>query len=186
MIRPGQAKGPYVGFNGTTSGFAPSNATFLVVTASAALSNERVFNVDTGMTILDGGANGLFTISPPPVNFRDDFLFEKSFWSDKQVLTSGDWQVASNYLEGLAQNNSQDDFRYHIEGDFDYAMKISQLTAGQIGFTMNGNSKTALISKVDTTLQVRYTGVANQDITITDTDPMWIRMRRSGTSITMF
>lgn len=44
-------------------GAAPANAEYLVLAASALLTDERVFTPSTGLTAVDGGAGGAYTLS---------------------------------------------------------------------------------------------------------------------------
>jgi hypothetical protein len=58
----GGQQGP-TGSAGAPGANADSAASFLVLSATASLSNERVFTVGTGLSGSDGGANGNYTLS---------------------------------------------------------------------------------------------------------------------------
>lgn len=57
-------------FGGGGGGGAPVDADYLVLTANAALTNERVATAGTGITITDGGAGGPATFSWDGVTVR--------------------------------------------------------------------------------------------------------------------
>ena len=48
---------PITGGGGGAGGGAPVNATYLTLSSNSTLTNERVFNIDRGLSGLDAGAN---------------------------------------------------------------------------------------------------------------------------------
>lgn len=214
-LRPGKTKGPYVGPPAGGGGVAPADAEYVVMALDPTLTDERVLTAGAGISITDGGAGGNATVAATfdrtdilegdgqqlnnvgaesievqqsVPDFHDRFYTARGFWSGKQVLTSGDWQIdtVNHYLEGIAENNNDDDFRYGIEGDWDYVFKMEQGGASSAGFEIEGNAVIARIRKFGTTLWCRVTGFANQDAVVAATDPFWLRMRRFGTTIKFY
>ena len=49
--------------SGGGGGGAPTNAQYLVLTANATLTGERVFTLGTGLAGVDSGANNPYTLS---------------------------------------------------------------------------------------------------------------------------
>lgn len=162
-IRPGRAKGPWVGVSGSGSGIAS----------------------EPGQGVVYQSVSGNTEISSL-AGFHDFFEYAalKPFWQDTPVITSGDWQhdAANDTLDGIAQNNVYDLFREGIEGDLDYAMKFTRGGGTSCGFYFHNVDETALVRAGQSTtaggeIFLEVTGFAN--ITVANTDStIWIRVTR--------
>jgi hypothetical protein len=196
-IRPGQAKGPYVGLDGG----AADAFTVMVTGADTTpgyLNVKIVGGTGIDTAVLNAGGDedleislsDSFAVYPEAqMGYYDDFLQSKPFWENMPVITSGDWQVdaVNNYLLGLAQNNLQDAYRYGIEGDFDHSIKIWINTATSCGIWFDG------VDSSGTPIAVKYKfGSTNFEIGCTGETPatpailgttQWIRLKRVGSTL---
>jgi len=210
-LRPGKTKGPYVGIPGSSvvtsdelvkTTNADTTAQYLddKIVAGANITKTLLnpggveqlqLDVTAGGTVVDGVGVDLVTLTSGVLEFRglptywDDFDEEKPFWSNTEALDSGDFQIdtANQRLEGIAENNSFDRIRYGIEGNFDYALKLSRNSATSIGIFVIGGGLQARISKTSTSILMRLTGEANKDIVLALNDPFWLRMKRFDDTI---
>lgn len=166
-IRPGRAKGPYVG----SDGGAASGA-----------------NSGIGITV-DGNND----ININGVGFYDSFEYYKDFWKNKPLITSGDWQYdsAGERLEGIAQNNSRDSYRQNIEGNFDH---WAHFTCGSDsnGFWFIGNAEKPWYAEFKynrntNTLESQFFDSGGTrppfDTVIGDFSEIWMRVKRVGHTI---
>jgi hypothetical protein len=78
-------------------GGAPVNAEYLVLTADATLTDERVFTAGTGISVVDGGAGGLFTVSVD-ATFAEILANGNSTGGTDIVVTTGDSIVGQTDL----------------------------------------------------------------------------------------
>lgn len=138
-IRPGRAKGPWVG-NVSGGSSAPDDATFVTVTdESAELANSSqladVLLEGQAQQLNDKGASGV-ELQQRGSGFHDTFVDDPpaSFWKGTEAIKSGDWTRSAGYLEGLAETNLFDTIRWRVEGDFDYALDVELNSATSGGF----------------------------------------------------
>lgn len=159
-IRPGRAKGPFVGSAGGGGG-------------------GTTFSSGQGLNLSGGVLNASIAA------FRDDFNTEKPFWQGTQVLTSGYWDIdtANEWMIGIGAASGADFFRFGVEGDFDYAAKITQDDAGSNpshGFNLeaaNGDDANVFIAGST----VYFTVTGKSDITTAELgSTQWIRIVRFG------
>lgn len=159
-IRPGRAKGPFVGGDAT--------GTTLTTVPGQGIIDETIGG-NTQVSALAG--------------FHDFFEYAtlKPFWQNTQVITSADWQLdaGNDTLDGIAENNAYNDFRLPVEGDLDYAMKIDRNGATTCGFRLRNEaaSATAEIRKTATQVLLVVTGYSNITVSNTD-DTLWLRIVR--------
>lgn len=140
-IRPGQAKGPYVGdtTGGGGGGGAPSDASYITsLDESASLASSRKLLEGQAAIVTDKGAGKGIEVAQRGLGFHDAFIEgDGYFWQSTDALKSGDWRrmsdPAGGYLEGIAQNNQFDRVRWHLMGDFDYAIHIEANSANSSG-----------------------------------------------------
>jgi hypothetical protein len=203
MIRSTKARAPYVGESGSGSADNFTVAVSGTDTTPGYLSDK--LTVDTGLDIVvvNPGANEEILIylsgdahpyaMSTPVDYYDDFTQSKPFWQNMPVTASGDWSVnvASGYLQGIAQNNTIDAYRYGIEGDFDHAIKIDIQSASSCGLvfggTDNAGSAITLTYKMDAggDYIISCTGKSTQSIPYLDS-LQWLRLQRIGTTINFY
>lgn len=162
-IRPGRAKGPWVGFSGAGSSLTEKPGQGIVYQTA-------------------GGATELNALA----GFHDFFEYPdlKPFWQDTEVITSADWQLdaANDTLDGIAQNNTYDTFREGIEGDLDYSMKFDRNGGTSCGFYFHNVNETSVVRAGQSTtaggeIFLEVTGFANISVANTDS-PIWIRVTR--------
>lgn len=70
-MRPAKAKGPWVGSDAVG---APTDAQYVTLALNAGLSQERVLTAGTGISIVDGGADGPVTINNTGAPVAASFL----------------------------------------------------------------------------------------------------------------
>lgn len=202
-IRPGRAKGPYVGITGGAGA-----STFLALTDTPANytgSGLYIVRVNVGETALEfvdpstlftgveGQAINIDTLSDSSKEFsngqpfiNDDFTASviKPFWENTQMFTSGDWQfsAANDRLEGIAQNNSRDSFREGIEGDYDYAFKYEHGGTTSIGPQTEGNGIQCRLVYIDSANEITWIVTGESDVTVSKSYasdfPFWLRIKR--------
>lgn len=210
-IRPGRAKGPWVGLSG--SGGA---STFLALTDTPANytgSGLYVVRVDSGESALefvdastlfsgvegqainvDTLSDGTREISHGQPNINDDFSAAslKPFWENTEMFTSGDWQfsAANDRLEGIAENNTRDVFREGVEGDYDIAFKYAHGGATSIGPQTEGNSVQCRLVYVPSSNNISWEVTGESDITVSKTYAsdftFWLRIKREGGTISAY
>lgn len=88
------------GGGGGGGGGAPTTASYLVLSANAGLSNERVLAGGTGISTSDGGANGSFTVSHAQVSTGD--LHQDYVLADGARAMTGNLDMGSNKIHSLA------------------------------------------------------------------------------------
>jgi len=144
-----------------------------------------------GIITNDIGAAGI-EIVDGIARFRDSFDYEKPCWQNTPVILSGDWQVntGGGYLEGLAENNPENDFRYGIEGDFDYCGKAVLGGGSSHGFQFRGNSLELTIEIQPTgapnEIEVTFTGEPTATVALGATTTVWLRAQRVGNTFNTY
>lgn len=126
-IRPGRAKGPWVGLAGSSGGLSAS---------------DIKQGYDSYIHTLTGGE---LEFNAGVAHLWDTFLYEHPFWNSTDVIQSGDWQRSGALLalEGIASTNAYDRFRYHASGDCDYIMHINLNGASSGGFYLLDSTNAA-------------------------------------------
>lgn len=159
-VRYTKAKAPWVGTSGGGSG--------------------EVFDADQGIYYDD--TNDLLSLQVIP--FWDTFTESKPFWNDTQVLDSGDFQIdtGNEWLEGIAENNAYDYYRYGIEGDYDHAIKVDVNDATSAGFRIYDHDESTLQRLIilpgsGGTISAELTGKSNVSVTGVGLT-MWLRVTR--------
>lgn len=210
-IRPGRAKGPWVGLGG--SGGA---STFLALTdtpASYAGSGLYVVRVNFGETALefvDGStlfsgvegqainidvlSDGTNEVSNGQPYIDDDFTASvlKPFWENTQMFTSGDWQfsAANDRLEGIAQNNARDIFREGVEGDYDIAFKYAHGGTTSVGPQTEGESIQCRLVYIPASNEITWVVSGESNITVSKTYAadftFWLRIKRERGTISAY
>lgn len=121
-------------------------------------------------------------------NFTD--AEKKPFWENTEVFTSGDWQfdAANDRLTGIAENNQSDWYRRGIEGDADHSFKITHNSGSSVGIWFIGNGIDVEAEYLASTTQMEFRATGRTDITlsVTLTDPFWIRLVRTLDDISMY
>jgi len=112
----------------------------------------------------------------------------KPFWENSELLTSADWQfsAANDRLEGIAENNLNDWYRQGIEGDADHQFKFSKNSAYSIGLWFIGNSIDVSFKYVAGDLEFKATGKTDIDLTVSLSDPFWMRLVRVNDDISAY
>lgn len=174
-IRPGRAKGPYVGSTGGGGGssFTRSN---IIEGQATELANIGASDIE----VRDGVAG-----------FRDDFTSEKPFWLNKPVITDGTWSIdtVNERLEGLSDGVLKDEFRFGIEGDYDYSMKFTHNTASSCGFYISnaGDTVSSRIVFVDGTSNIDWEVTGETTVSVTPgVTTFWLRQVRRGNTISAY
>lgn len=170
-------KAPFVGTSGGGGGSTFDRTNIL---AGKAILTNNIGADD--IEIMDGIAR-----------FRDTFDYEKPFWLNKPVILSGDWQIntVSGYLEGIAANNPTNEFRYGIEGDFDYCGKVVLSGGGSShGFNFTGNAL-EFTNEIQPTgapneIEVTFTGQPTATVALGATDTAWLRCQRTGNTFNAY
>ena len=186
-IRPGQAKGPWVGIDGSGAGTGEVKVSSSDTTEGY-LSEELIEGQAQELLIRSPSGDEKLEVIHGIAGFWDDFSTSKPFWDGNDAIISGDWQVdtVNEWLEGIAgSGGTKDTIRYGIEGDYDYAIKISPDASVSSGITItSGDDTTVVLRLVDltqTTLDWEVTGKSTISISA-PSSTYWMRQtRRAGT-----
>lgn len=116
--------------------------------------------------------------------YHDDFSSDSisSFWTNRAVYTSGDWDIdaTNNTLEGLAQNNDYDAIST-VYGDLDYTMLIDRNSASSVGFYIHNSDETEYIRFYKTSIRFKLVAPGYSAIEYDNNeDIFWIRITRIG------
>jgi hypothetical protein len=179
----------------TGSSGAPSNATYVTLSASTGLSAERVLTAGTGISIVDGGANGPVTISATgsggaPTDAQYVVLALNGTLTAERALavTSGhlsltDGGANGNVTLGLAAAGTAGTYAYPSSVTTDAQGRVTAITAGSTpalasvtltagaGLTGGGDlsaSRTFNVAAADSTITVNADSIQVGEITNTN------------------
>lgn len=157
MIRPGRAKGPYVGDTGAGTSDPLAGGILKTIPGIPAFQDD----------------------------FTEATL--KPFWRDTQVLLDGDWvfSAANDRLEGGgAENNPYDYYRYGIEGDLDHAIKCERNGSTSVGLEFYNTDETLVFAILMTSSKIIARRTGETDVQVDSPGGIvWLRALRILTTL---
>ncbi len=137
------------GSSGTGTG--DSGASYVVMSLTGSLSNERVLTAGTGISITDGGANGPVTIALIPVSSQSADVYDgyntgslnwgnNTSWTDyTNIVTNTVDRISNNIVRSGSTWTVSKTGYFEWHSDFNYAM-----STGYLAFRLSGSTGTII------------------------------------------